>query len=71
MERGLVVADIRHLLSFGFVYDEPEEASREGFFKYTIEGTTPNSDGRTVRLVVIPDGRSSVKIVTVMWKDER
>jgi hypothetical protein len=31
----------------------------------------PNSGGRTVRIVVIPSMSSEVKIVTVMWKDER
>lgn len=70
-ERELIVADVLHLLRSGFVYEGPEEASRDNFFKYKIEGTTPNSEGRTVRLVIIPDGRSAIKIVTVMWRDEK
>jgi hypothetical protein len=59
------------LLKTGFVYEEPEPSTREGHYKYQIEGSTPNSEGRMVRAVVIPDGNCAIKIVTVMWKDER
>lgn len=71
LERDLIMGDLIHLLKTGFVYEEPEPATREGFFKYCIEGTTPNSGRRTVRAVVIPDGDCSLKIVTVMWRDEK
>lgn len=71
LDRDLIMGDLRHVLRSGFVYDEPEEATQAGFFKYRIEGTTPNSDGRTVRVVVIPSGGHELKIVTVMWRDER
>ena len=45
--RDLLVGDLMHLLKRGFVYAEPEAATR-GYWKYKVEGTTPNSDGRTV-----------------------
>lgn len=70
-DRNLIVSDLLHLLKRGFVYDPPVRATREGFYKYAVEGTTPNSDGRTVRAIVIPDGRLELKVVTVMWRDER
>jgi hypothetical protein len=70
-ERDLIVGDLRHLLRRGFVFDQGAPATREGYFRYAIEGTTPNSDGRTVRAIVIPDGRLDLKIVTVMWRTER
>lgn len=67
--RDITMGDVKHVLRRGFVYDEPREASRPGFFKYLIEATTPNSDGRSVGVVVIPDKRA-MKLVTVMWRDE-
>jgi hypothetical protein len=70
-DRDLIVGDLMHLLKTGFVYEEPEPATRNGFFKYLIEGATPNSEGRTVRACVIPDGHREIKVVTVMWRDER
>ena len=63
------MGDVKHVLRRGFVYGEPREATRAGFFKYLIGATTPNSDGRTVGVVVIPDKRA-MKLVTVMWRDE-
>lgn len=71
LARDLIMGDVLHVLKSGFIYDDPEEATKPGFFKYRIEGTTPNSDGRTVRVVVIPSGGHELKIVTVMWRDER
>jgi hypothetical protein len=70
-DRDLIMGDVLHVLRTGFVYEEPEPATINGFFRYRIEGTTPNSDGRTVRVVVIPSGGHGAKIVTVMWRDER
>ena len=69
-ERGLIMGDIMAVLRDGFVYSEPEAATR-GHFKYKMEGTTPNSNGRDVRVIVIPGPPNCLKIVTVMWKDER
>jgi hypothetical protein len=70
LNRDLIIGDVLHLLKWGFVYEDPEAATR-GHFKYRVEGTTPNSDGRTVRVIVIPSGDCHLKIVTVMWRDER
>lgn len=70
-ERGLVMGDLLHVLKRGFVLEEPQPATRAGFFKYRIEATTPNSEGRTVVVVVIPDGRDELKLITIMWKDEK
>lgn len=69
-ERGLLMGDALHVLRRGFVLEEPQPATREGFFKYLVEATTPNSEGRTVTVVVIPDGDAHLKLVTIMWKDE-
>ena len=70
-ERDLFVGDILHVLKFGFVYSEPEPSSQPGLYKYRIETRTPNSDNRTVRLVVIPDPEKLwVKNITVMRADE-
>ncbi|MEQ8435563.1 MAG: DUF4258 domain-containing protein [Oceanicaulis sp.] len=68
-ERNLIIADVMHVLCTGFVYDPPQPASR-GFWKYRIEGTSPNSGGRRVRIVVIPAAGPCLKIVTLMWRDE-
>jgi len=70
-ERGLIMADVLHVLGTGFVYEDPEPASRPDLWRYKIEGLSPNSHGRHVRVVVIPGPGPSFKIVTVMWKDER
>ena len=69
--RELLIGDVLHVLRRGFVYDAPVASTRDGFFKYRIEATTPNSDGRTVAVVVIPNGALDLKLVTVMWRDER
>lgn len=74
-ERGLLTGDVLFLLTRGFVHEAPEEAShpedRETFWKYQIQGMTPNSGHREVRAVVIPDAqRTMIKVVTVMWVDE-
>lgn len=70
-ERGLIMGDVLHVLKNGFVFEEPEGTTRPDLWKYKIEGLSPNSHGRHVRLVVIPGPGPSFKIVTVMWKDER
>jgi len=69
-ERGLIMGDALHVLKLGFVLENPQPATRPGYFKYVIEATTPNSGGRTVAVVVIPDGACDLKMITVMWKDE-
>ncbi len=70
-ERGIYTPDVLYLLKNGFVHDEATAATRAGFFKYAIEGLTPNSEGRGIRLIVIPDAKNFIiKIVTVMWIDD-
>jgi Domain of unknown function (DUF4258) len=69
-ERNIIMGDVLHVLRRGFVLGPPRSATRPGFHKYLIETTTPNSEGRTVGVVVIPDGNCELKIITVMWRDE-
>ena len=69
-DRGLTTKDVLHVLKHGFVYEEAEPATRIGLFKYQMEASTPNSGGRTVRIVVIPSSANQMKLVTVMWADE-
>ena len=70
-ERAILTSDLLHLLRTGFVYDDPEKATRKGFWKYKIEGKTPNSNGRIITAIVIPDFKTKhIKIVTSYWKDK-
>jgi hypothetical protein len=69
-ERDLLMADLLYLLKHGFVHDEAEESSQSGLFKYAIEGTTPNSENRLLKAIIIPNIDGHIKIVTIMWKDE-
>lgn len=69
--RRLLVGDILHVLRYGFVYEKAENSTRAGYYKYQMECTTPNSEVRTVRIVVIPSLKENmIKVVTVMWKDQ-
>lgn len=71
-ERDLTISDALYVLKYGFVYGDPEPATQPGFFKYSMEGSTPNTGGRSLRVVVIPSPcRAELKVVTVMWIDER
>jgi len=72
-QRDLLTGDILHVLKNGFVYDEPEESTQLGLFKYRMEAGTPNSGNRTVRVVIVPDDRGHViiKVITVMWVGEK
>lgn len=70
-ERGLISGDVLHVLRNGFVYTEAQPATQVGCFRYAIEGYSPNSEGRSLRIVVIPSQcRAEIKVVTVMWADE-
>lgn len=70
-ERDLATGDVLYVLKNGFIYDESVPSTRPGFSKYKMECTTPNSNNRTVRLVVIPCASSRhIKVATVMWADE-
>ena len=67
--RNITVPDLRAVLERGHVIEGPKAASR-GQCIYKICGKTPNSESRTVCVVVIPNPkRPAIKIVTVMWKD--
>lgn len=71
-ERDLAIGDVLYVLKNGFVYETASESTQPGLFKYAPESRSPNSGSRTVRVIVIPDpARVWVKIVTVMWADER
>lgn len=68
LERGLIQGDVLHVLKNGMIFADPEESTRPNFFKYRIEGRSPNSGGRTVRVVVIPNPKTlDLKVITVMW----
>lgn len=70
-KRGIIVSDILYLLRTGFVYSDARQATQPGYFKYQMEGLTPNSAGRRVGAVVIPNAQyMTVKVVTVFWVDE-
>jgi hypothetical protein len=70
-ERDLLLGDALYVLKNGFVFQEAEESTQAGLFKYKIESRTPNSNSRVVRAIAIPDEPScQIKIVTVMWADE-
>lgn len=71
LERDLIIGDIIHVLKHGYVYEEAEPSTREGFFKYKVESRSPNSGSRTLRVVVVPQREPPLfKVVTVMWVDE-
>ena len=70
-ERDITVPDALHVLKHGFVYDAPIPATQPGLYRYLMRGSTPSSNRRDVRIVVIPSmHKANAKIVTVMWADE-
>lgn len=70
-ERDLIVSDLLCVLKGGFVYRDPEPSTVQGLYKYAIEGQSPNSGARYLRVIVVPDEKScQLKIVTFMWRDE-
>lgn len=69
--RGIIMSDVLYILKNGFVYKDPIPATINGFFKYAIESKSPNSNGRSIRLIIIPEEAAcKFKLVTVMWVDE-
>ena len=69
-ERHLINSDVKHLLRTGFVYEEGEPSTVRGLWKYRVTGKTPNSNNRSVVIVVIPDfSDRSLKFVTIFWRD--
>ena len=70
-ERDITVPDVLWALRIGFVYDAPISAQQPGLYRYTLKGPTPNSNGRDIKIVIIPSMHAAIaKIVTVMWADE-
>lgn len=53
-ERNLSDADLLHILKNGYVHEDakPDERTK-GRYKYAMDAETPNSGGRTLRLIVI------------------
>ena len=71
LERSLIVADVRYLLKHGYVYDDAEESSQDGFWKYKVEGKTPNSHNWSLVVVIVPDfDTKMIKFITIFWKDK-
>jgi Domain of unknown function (DUF4258) len=69
--RALIVSDALHVMKRGHIYENPVASTRGGFYKYSMESSSPNSNSRTLRVVVIPSASERLlKIVTVMWRDE-
>ncbi|MCF6304476.1 MAG: DUF4258 domain-containing protein [Rhodobacteraceae bacterium] len=70
-ERDIIMGDVLYVLKNGFIYVEPIPATTNGYFRYAIESISPNSGGRKIRLIVIPDYKNcGIKLITVMWVDE-
>lgn len=71
-ERSLIMSDVLYVLKNGFVYDDPEPSTLEDFNKYALEGKSPNSGSRYLRVIAIPDKKScQIKVITIMWRDEK
>lgn len=70
-ERTILTSDHLYLLKNGFIYELAEASTRIDLWKYKIEGVTPNSNGRTITAIIIPDFKTKhIKIVTCYWKVE-
>lgn len=71
-DRGIIMSDVLYILKNGFVYEDPRPATQNGFFRYAIESKSPNSESRSIRLIIIPEESAcNFKLVTVMWVDEQ
>lgn len=71
LARDLIIGDVNYVLKNGFVHSEPQASTREGLYKYLVESRSPNSNNRSVRIVVVPCAKTRwIKIITVMWVDE-
>ena len=70
-ERGIIVSDVLHLIRTGFVYEDAAPSKNSGYYKYKMEGLTPNSGGRKICAILIPNSDAmTIKVVTVFWVDE-
>jgi len=71
-QRDISTFDVLAVLRHGFVHLAPVRGNRPGAFVYAMEARTPDHGGRTIRVVVAVDpGRTRLKVVTVMFVDER
>jgi hypothetical protein len=71
-ERNIILSDVLYVLKNGFVLEEAVPALRQGFYKYLVQSKSPNSGSRALGVIVIPEPAvSSIKVVTIMWMDER
>jgi hypothetical protein len=69
--RDVFTPDVRHLLKFGTIARPGEVSTQAGIFKYRMESKTPNSENRTLALIVAPStGRNVLKVLTVFWANE-
>ena len=69
-ERELLITDALHVLKHGFVYDQPEQSTQPGFWKYKMQGTSPNSGKRKLEIIIIPDfDQCGYKLITIYWAD--
>lgn len=69
--RDITTPDVLWALKMGFVYEDPIPATQPGLYRYTLRGPTPTSNGRDIKVVIIPSMHTAcAKIVTVMWADE-
>lgn len=65
------MSDLIYVLKTGLVYEDPEPSTVQGLYKYKVEGRSPNSGSRFLRVVVVPDEPScQLKAITIMWRDE-
>ncbi len=70
-DRDLILGDLMYVVKNGFVYEKPEPSTQDGYCKYKMESTTPNTNSRSLRVVVIPGADENLlKFVTCMWRDE-
>lgn len=71
-ERGIIMSDVLYVLKNGFVHTDAVPAGLPDHDCYRMESRSPNSGTRILGVVVIPDKRGwLLKIVTVMWIDEK
>ena len=57
-ERNIIISDVLHVLRYGIVQQDPQPSTREAFNKYLVESKSPNSENRTIGVVVIPDSKA-------------
>ena len=74
-KRGIIQSDILYILKNPeyWEFEYLGEATRSSH-KYKLCSKTPNSGKRTICIIVIPgilNCREGVKLVTVMWQDEK